>query len=103
VGTIGAGGGMCANARDELRRPGFKGGGEGSPFVGGAVRTAAAATGIVGVSTFFKAVAAGLALGKVCVWGVGTDLGTDVCTTFVAGFLAAFTAVFALTTVLGTG
>ncbi len=109
---------MWANARDELLRPGFKGGGGGSPFVEGAVRTTAATTGGNGASTFFEAAAVGLtlaaftgacteALGK----GMVTDLGTDFCATFVAGFMAVFAAVFAtvfaavfaLTAVLGTG
>ena len=105
---------MCAKARDELLRPGFKGGGTGSPFVAGAGRTTTATAGGDGASTFFKAATGEVtlaalpgawttALGKVLI----TDLGTDFGATFVAGFVAVFTAalaaVFAFKTALGAG
>lgn len=114
VGTMGAGGGICANARDELRRPGFNGGGGGNPFEAGASRAAVTGGKVAGGSAFFKLASAGFTFGalpaafkattgKVFV----TDLGTDFCATVVAGFLAGVAivsnAVFTLTAVLGTG
>lgn len=118
VGTIGAGGGIWAKARDELLRPGFKGGGGGKPLPEGVATTAGGAV----APCFFRGTAAGLtlvALTDACkltwvkvlgsdfwaVFGTGWPvvLTTGFAADVVGGWTADFVAGFALTIVFDTG
>lgn len=91
---MGAGGGIWANERDELRRPGFNGGGGGKPLEAGATRTTAGGTTAAGMSAltaltnltdllltagsaFGDSFTAGLDAALTLISDLGTDLGTD--------------------------
>ena len=102
---------MWAKARDELRRPGFNGGGGGNPFDASAWCGAIAFGRATGATTFFAMASAGgtfstlptafgAALGEAFVTDLGTDFWATVVASFLAGVAAFFEAVFALSVVL---
>ena len=74
---------MCANAREELRRPGFRGGGVGKPL--------AWMTGLSGAVTAAATVAETAFSGFVLALGVSDDLGDTFDAVFCAMGIAVFT------------
>ena len=91
---MGAGGGMWASAREELRRPGLSGGGGGKPLfactgLGGTIRVNAAGT--VVTSGAFLLAASGKGLANT----LRTGLTTGLAATLAAGFVTCLTGALA--------